>query len=278
MKKIFYFLVLPAMLITACGDDPEPATEAVVKENVPMKIKEENITYKSDTTTLNSFIAFDESSTAKRPAVIIVPEWWGLDDYVKNRARQLAALGYIAIAVDFYGNGKVAADPGEALKLATPFYKDPSIAKSRIEASMAKLKEYSQTDTSRMAAIGYCFGGSMVLNTAKLGENLKGVVSFHGGLAGVLPKKGLLKANILVCHGEADTFVLPAEVAQFRKSMDSVGADYTFKSYPNATHAFSNPEADQKAKKFSMPIAYNAAADTASWNDMKTFFGKIFGN
>jgi len=278
MKKIFYFLVLPAMLITACGDDPEPATEAVVKENVPMKIKEENITYKSDTTTLNSFIAFDESSTAKRPAVIIVPEWWGLDDYVKNRARQLAALGYIAIAVDFYGNGKVAADPGEALKLATPFYKDPSIAKSRIEASMAKLKEYSQTDTSRMAAIGYCFGGSMVLNTAKLGENLKGVVSFHGGLAGVLPKKGLLKANILVCHGEADTFVLPAEVAQFKKSMDSVGADYTFKSYPNATHAFSNPEADQKAKKFSMPIAYNAAADTASWNDMKTFFGKIFGN
>ncbi|HMF72385.1 MAG TPA: dienelactone hydrolase family protein, partial [Flavitalea sp.] len=120
--------------------------------------------------------------------------------------------------------------------------------------------------------------GSMVLNTAKLGENLKGVVSFHGGLAGVLPKKGLLKANILVCHGEADTFVLPAEVAQFKKSMDSVGADYTFKSYPNATHAFSNPEADQKAKKFSMPIAYNAAADTASWNDMKTFFGKIFGN
>ncbi|HMF70367.1 MAG TPA: dienelactone hydrolase family protein, partial [Flavitalea sp.] len=99
MKKIFYFLVLPAMLITACGDDPKPATEAVVKENVPMKIKEENITYKSDTTTLNSFIAFDESSTAKRPAVIIVPEWWGLDDYVKNRARQLAALGYIAIAV-----------------------------------------------------------------------------------------------------------------------------------------------------------------------------------
>jgi dienelactone hydrolase len=127
-----------------------------------------------------------------------------------------------------------------------------------------------------VAAIGYCFGGTQVLNMAKLGSPLAGVVSFHGGLAGVPADKNLLKAAILVCHGEADSFVPAADVAQFKKQMDSIGANYTFKTYANATHAFTNPAATENGKKFKMPIEYNAAADSASWSDMKTFFGKIF--
>jgi dienelactone hydrolase len=282
MKKFLAVLLVPVIAISlgACNDDAtaedNPKVSADSSSNPTPKIKEENVTYKSDTTTFNGFVAYDENSTAKRPAIIIVPEWWGLTEYAKTRAKQLAELGYIAIAADFFGNGKIAADPAEAQKLTGPFYNNPALGKARIDAALAKLKEYPQVDTNNIAAIGYCFGGSMVLNAAKLGENFKGVVSFHGGLAGVPARKDLLKASVLVCHGEADSFVPKDQVDQFRKSMDSIGANLTFKSYPNATHAFTNPEADEKAKKFKMPISYNAAADTASWNDMKDFFGKIF--
>jgi dienelactone hydrolase len=175
-----------------------------------------------------------------------------------------------------YGDGKKGTNPEEAAALAGPFYQNPAFAKSRFDAAMKKIKTYSQADTSKIAAIGYCFGGSVVLNVARLGENLNGVVSFHGNLVGVPADKNLLKAKVLVCHGAADQFVKPAEVAAFRKQMDSIGADYTFKAYDGATHAFSNPAATEWGKKFMIPIAYNAAADIASWNEMKVFFGKIF--
>jgi len=141
---------------------------------------------------------------------------------------------------------------------------------------LTMLKKLPQVDTNNIAAIGYCYGGFVVLNAAKQGSDLKGVVSFHGGLAGVQPSKDLLKADILICHGGADGFVPQPEVNAFKKGMDSIKASYTFKVYPDATHAFTNPEATAKGKQFSMPIEYNAAADTASWNDMKVFFNKIF--
>lgn len=238
-------------------------------------IKGETVTYTADGITCKGYVAYDESKKGKRPLVLVVPEWWGLNDYPRMRAKKLAELGYIAMVVDMYGDGKVAADPKEAQQLATPFYQNPHLAKSRLDAALAKMKAYSQADLADAAAIGYCFGGFIVLNAAKLGAGLKGVVSFHGGLAGVAPDKNLLKAKVLVCHGGADQFESPQEIAGFKKSMDSVHADYTFKVYPDATHAFTNPDADAKAKKFNMPIKYNPAADAASWNDMKAFFAKV---
>ena len=241
----------------------------------PSAIKGETVTYTVDGITAKSYVAYDESKKGKRPVVLVIPEWWGLNDYPKMRAKKLAELGYIAMAVDMYGDGKVGADPKEAQQLATPFYQDPHLAKSRLDAALSKMKEYSQADLTDAAAIGYCFGGFIVLNAAKLGADLKGVVSFHGGLAGVAPDKNLLKAKVLVCHGGADNFESPQEIAGFKKSMDSVHADYTFKVYPGATHAFTNPGSDATAKKFSMPIKYNPAADAASWNDMKVFFAKV---
>ena len=150
------------------------------------------------------------------------------------------------------------------------------MAQARFDAALNKLRSYSQTDTSRIAAIGYCFGGAQVLNMARLGEDLAGVVSFHGNLVGVPVDKNKLKANVLVCHGAADPFVPQKEVDQFKKQMDSIGAPYTFKAYENAKHAFTNPEATAKGQKFNIPIEYNAAADSASWNDMKAFFNTIF--
>src|SRR4029079_17160087 len=143
----------------------------------------------------------------KRPAIIVVPEWWGCTEYTRMRARMLAELGYIAIATDMYGDGKIADNPTDAQTYATPFYKDPVLGKSRIAAAVNKISTYPQADVNKMAAIGYCFGGSMVLNAAKLGMNFKGVVSFHGGLAGVPATPGTTKAKILVCHGAADKFI-----------------------------------------------------------------------
>jgi dienelactone hydrolase len=205
-----------------------------------------------------------------------VHEWWGVNDYVRRRARQLAEMGYVAMAVDMFGNGKTADNPGDAGKLAMPFYENPQLARTRLDAAYAKLIEYSQADTAKVAAIGYCYGGFVVLNAAKLGADLKGVVSFHGGLGGAPANKDLLRAEIFVAHGGADPFVPEAEVAAFKKGLDSIGTDYTFKVYPNATHAFTNPDATETGKKFNIPIAYNAAADSASWKDMKEFFGRVF--
>lgn len=260
-------------LLISCGN--QSPSETKNEKTIQPKMKEETVSYSADTVKMEGFVVYDESTDKKRPAVLVVPEWWGLNDYTKSRARQLADLGYIALAVDLYGNGQVAEDPETAQKLAGPFYQDFKMGKARFDAALAKLKTYSQVDTNNIAAIGYCFGGTQVLNAARLGDNLKGVVSFHGGLSGAPADKSLLKAKILVCHGDADQFVKPEEVTRFKKQMDSIKADYTFKSYPGATHAFSNPNSTATGQKFKMPIEYNAAADSASWNDMKQFFGVV---
>ena len=239
------------------------------------KIKEDKITYSVGNKRYNGVIVYDENQKGKRPAILVVHEWWGLTEYPVMRAKRLAELGYIAMAVDMYGDGKVAANPTEAKELAMPFYKDPQMGKSNLEAAISKLKEYKQVDNQSISAIGYCFGGSIVLNAAKLGVNLKGVVSFHGGLAGVPADKALLKSAILVCHGGSDKFIPESDITGFKHQLDSIGANYKFIVYPNATHAFTNPGSTATGKKFSMPIEYNQKADQDSWSDMKMFFAKV---
>lgn len=274
MKWKFFIAAAFLAAVISCNNEGENAQDAEVPK--PASIKEEVISYSGDGVNMKGYIAYNEHDTAARPGIIVVPEWWGVNDYTKSRARQLAELGYIALVADFYGEGKTADNPDSAGSYARPFYKDPAMAKSRFDAALAKLKSYSQTDGSRIAAIGYCFGGAQVLNMARLGEDLKGVVSFHGNLVGVPADKSTLKADVLVCHGAADPFVPESEVEQFRKQMDSIGARYTFKAYPGALHAFTNPGATEIGEKFKLPIKYDAAADSASWNDMKAFFRTIF--
>ena len=281
-KPTFFSALALTLLLLSCNSNESNTTSTQGgdttsnTQQMAAQLKEEAVTYAADTVTANGYIVYDAAEGGKRPAVLVVHEWWGVTDYVRNRAKQLAEMGYIAMAVDMYGGGKNAANPQEAQALATPFYQNPQLTRTRLDAAINKLKTYAQTDTANIAAIGYCYGGYVVLNAAKLGADLKGVASFHGNLSGAPARKDLLKASIFVAHGAADPFVPEAEVAAFRKSMDSIGANYTFKAYPNATHAFTNPNADENAKKFNMPIAYNGAADTASWNDMKAFFGTIF--
>jgi len=269
--------IFSALIFISCNNSESIATNETKDSTSTAQVKEENITYNGDNITMNGYVVYKDSGQEKKPAVLVVHEWWGLNDYSKRRARELADLGYVAMAVDMFGNGQNASSPDEAMKLAGPFYQNPQLAKSRLDAALAKLKTYPQVDTSNIAAIGYCYGGYSVLNAAKLGEPLKGVVSFHGNLGGVKPDKNLLKAKVLVLHGEADPIVKQDEVSQFRKQMDSVGADYTFKSFPNAKHAFTNPAADSVENKFHIGVGYNADADRQSWNDMKDFLRSLFG-
>lgn len=280
LRKLLQFstVVLLVISVVSCNSNQKKVVENTTASSAekPVNVKGENLDYTGDGVTMKGFVASNERDSSLKPIVLILPEWWGISDYTRGRAKQLAALGYLAFAVDIYGEGKTAETPDEAGKLAAPFYAPGSMAKNRFDAAIAKIKTYPGADTNKIAAIGYCFGGAMVLNMARLGEPLKGVVSFHGNLIGVPLKKELLKADVLICHGDSDKFVLPAEVALFKKQMDSIGANYTFKTYENATHAFTNPMADEKAKKYNMPVRYNATADTASFNEMKIFFTKIF--
>ena len=267
-------LALVAVSLFACTNEDKNTT--VTNEDKSPAIVTESVTYSDDSVTMNGYVAFDSNSTGKRPVVFVVPEWWGLNEYAKRRARDLAELGYLAMAVDIFGNGKTADNPDSAGKLATPFYQDPQMAKSRFDAAVAQIMTHPRADSSRLAGIGYCFGGGMLLNFARLGQNLDGVVSFHGSLIGTPANKDLLKAKLLVLHGADDPLVPRSEVDAFKKQMDSIGAAYTFKEYPGAVHAFTNPDATATGKKYGMPVAYNAAADSASWNEMKTFLADLF--
>jgi dienelactone hydrolase len=266
-------LLIPAILpliMASCHDNHNtPKAKA-------SGIKEEDITYSANGVNMIGFAAYDSVNMDKRPVVLIVHEWWGLNDYIKMRARELAKLGYLAFAVDMYGNRTQGESPDSAGKLASAFYTNPQLARERFNAALLKIKSYAQADTAKVAAIGYCFGGAVVIGVARLGENLDGVVSFHGNLNVVPAVKDQLKADVLVCHGGADPFVPQEEVNMFKKQMDSIGAKYTFKVYEGATHAFTNPDATSKGEKYKIPIKYDAAADSASWKDMQAFFGKIF--
>jgi dienelactone hydrolase len=260
------------------GQQQTATTATTTADPTSTVLKEQTISVITDHDTLVCYIAYNDSIKGKRPAVLVIPEWWGLNEYPRTRARMLAQLGYVAMAVDMYGNDRIADSPAMAQTYAMPFYKDPKKAKVRIDSAIARLKTLDVVDPNNIGAIGYCFGGGVLLNTARLGDDLKGVVSFHGSLIGTPARKDLLRTKILVCHGNADQFVSAKDVAEFKKQMDSIGASYTFIGYDSATHAFTNPEATANGKKFSMPIAYNPKADTASWTAMKGFFADLFAH
>ncbi len=273
MKKSLsgiFFLIFIMSMNTSYAQIGEPSKGAI------STMKTEEFTYKTEGLTQKGYVAYVPNEKNKLPIVLVVPEWWGYVEYAKMRARKLAELGYIAMVVDMYGDGKEAKTVAEAQKFSEAFYKDPALGRARIQAAERKIKTYTQADPRRIAAIGYCFGGSMVLNAAKMGMDLRGVVSFHGGLKGVPAARGVVTSKILVCNGGADKFVTEDDIKEFKQNLDSVGVRFLFKSYPNATHAFTNPDATANGKKFNLPIAYNEEADKESWQDMRRFLREVF--
>jgi dienelactone hydrolase len=241
------------------------------------KVKGEEVQYMADSVTLKGYLAYDEALKGRRPGVLVVHEWWGHNEYARKRARMLAELGYTALAVDMYGDGKQASHPDDAGKFATAVMSNMPVARARFLAAIDLLSKHETVEPGKVGAIGYCFGGGVVLAMARAGVDLKGVVSFHGSLATQSPaQEGEVKAMVLVCHGAADKFISEDDITAIKKEMSDAKVDFTFKAYPDAVHSFTNPAADENGKKFNIPLAYNAKADKDSWSDMKAFFQKAF--
>lgn len=237
----------------------------------------ETVRLKADGTELASYLAYDQASDARRPGVMVIHEWWGLNDYVRRRANMLAELGFTALAVDMYGNGQVADNPDDAGRLMSGVLSDMGQAESRLAAALEYLQSHETVDARRIAAIGYCFGGAMVLHAARTGMPLAGVVSFHGALGSAhKPAPGSVHAKVLVCHGADDSLVPEADVAALEEEMKAAGADLRFIAYPGALHGFTNPDADANGKKYGLPLAYSEEVDRRSWQEMQSFFDEIF--
>src|ERR1041385_5371610 len=240
------------------------------------KIQTKEVEYRQGGTVLKGFIAWDDAVSGKRPGVLVVHEWWGLNDHSRNQARRLAEAGYVGFALDMYGAGKVTTHPQDAQAFATEATKDPAVVAARFNAALDLLKRDPHVDPARIAAIGYCFGGGVALGMARSGAHLAAGVSFPGSLGTKAPAEpGKVKARVLVLAGGADPFVPPEQVEAFRKEMQAAGARFDIVTYPGAKHGFTNPDAG----KYGMPqLAYDAAADRESWAAMRKLFHEVFGS
>jgi dienelactone hydrolase len=255
-------MILAAALLVAPG-----TAGAAVKTKV--------IEYEYDGVKLKGYLAYDDAGTGKRPGVLVFHEFWGLDSYAKKRAEQLAELGYVAFCPDMYGDGKVAEHPAEAAKMAGTVRENEKGWLGRAEAGLKALRSQSQVDGDKVAAIGYCFGGSTALKLALSGSPLKAVVTFHGALpVPTAAEAKAIKARVLVCHGSDDPFIPAETVSKFKEALDAAKVNYQFESYPDAVHSFSVPEADKRGLK---GMAYNEAADKKSWQQMKTVLSETLG-
>jgi dienelactone hydrolase len=266
MKKLYVSLTLVAIFMVFAS----PAAASP-------KITGKYVTYRTGDVIMKGYLAYDENLKDKRPGILVVHEWWGQNEYVRDRARMLARMGYTALAVDMYGNGKQTLHPKDAGRFSSELMKNFDMTEERFLAAMELLKKEKTVDPDKIAAIGYCFGGGVVLNMARRGIDLKGVASFHGNLAAVTPARpGTVKARILVLNGDDDKFTTMEQIDAFKQEMTNAGADFRFISYPGAMHSFTNPAADKYAKKFGLPLGYNAEADNKSWVELGEFLKKIF--
>jgi len=240
-------------------------------------LQEEQVEYQAGDKTLKGYLVYDDALEMPRPGVLVVHEWWGLNDYARKRARMLAELGYTAFAVDMYGDGKTADHPDTAGRFSSEVRENWQQGKARFMAAYDLLAGHAKTDGERIGAIGYCFGGGVVLHMAREGVELEGVVSFHGSLGTDRPARpGEVRADVLVYNGAEDPFVTPEQIEAFKAEMESANVDYEFVSLAGAKHSFTNPGATENGEKFGLPLEYNAEADKKSWNGMKAFFDEVF--
>ena len=234
----------------------------------------ETIEYRDDGETFEAFVAYDGTREGRRPAILVIHDWWGVGPYTRSRAEQLAGLGYVALTADIYGKGKRPQTAEEAAQLAGRYKADRATLRKRARAGLEALKGSPLTDQARMAAIGYCFGGTAVLELARSGADLKGFVTFHGGLATPTPgDAGHIRGKVLVLHGADDPVVPRDEVLAFEEEMRQAGVDWQMVFYGGAVHSFTIPSAGDDP---SVGAAYNEKADRRSWEAMKSFFKEIF--
>ena len=256
IRTLWVFLMAMAFATTAHG-----------------KLVTKSVSYQQNGVQMEGYLAYDDALKGKRPAVLVVHEWWGLNDYARKRAEQLAGLGYVAFALDMYGKGKVTQHPKQAAEWMREVNQNIQLWQQRALAGLEVLKKEPTVDAERMAAIGYCFGGSTVQVLAYSGAPLRGVVSFHGSL--VLPPEGTeskVKAKILICHGAADPFVKMTQLDAYISAMNNSGLDWQMIIYGGAKHSFTNPDADKAGME---TLKYDRSADLRSWAQMKLFFDEV---
>ncbi|MAL18413.1 MAG: dienelactone hydrolase [Balneola sp.] len=269
--KRFIPIAAILFLIGACGQNEKYNGNQV-------NVVGQEISYSTGETTMNGYIAQDENDFQQRPGILVVHEWWGHDEHARNSADKLAELGYVALAVDMYGNGKQATHPDDAMKFSNNVMSNFETAEARFNAALETLKNRGNVDSTKIGAIGYCFGGSVILAMANSGADLDGIAAFHAGLQlPVMPQEGV-KSRVLVLNGADDPFVTEEQVANLTSGYEDINADYQYISYDGAVHAYTNPGADSLGQKFELPLAYNAEADSLSWEEMKTFFSETFAD
>ena len=235
------------------------------------------ISYSVGDDTFTGYFSYDDDIQGERPGVLVVHEWWGHNDYARKRTEMLAEMGYAAFALDMYGTGKLAEHPDTAKEFMMAVVSQPEQAVKRFDAATDVLKQQSVVRDESIAAIGYCFGGAVVLNMARAGKDLKGVVSFHGSLGTSSPAEaGKVSAKIQVYNGAEDPLVPAEQIEGFKQEMEAAGIDYTLVDFPGVKHSFTNPDADKVGEKFGMPLAYDQAADEQSWNGMQEFLEEVF--
>lgn len=235
------------------------------------------VEYSAENTLLKGYLVYDDSIDGKRPGILVVHEWWGHNPYARKRADMLAELGYTALALDMYGSGRTASHPDGAAKFSGEIKKNMVMARKRFVAAMQLLQKQSTVNRDNISAIGYCFGGGIVLEMARSGMDLDGVVSFHGSLTTSDPARpDEVKARVLVLNGEEDPFVTAEQIEDFKKEMEGANISYRFINYPGVKHSFTNPDADNYGKEFNIPLAYSPGADKQSWQAMREFFKDIY--
>lgn len=281
MKNLYLLIIGITITLSACSTKQSETTEKSEAEVAEVKgpdVVGEEITYSNETIEMKGYLAYDKNLEGKRPGVLVVHEWWGHNAYARQRAENLAELGYVAFAVDMFGDGKTAGHPDDAGKFTQEVVSNMDEATSRFTEALKTLHSHSMVDTEKTAAIGYCFGGSVVLSMANAGLDLDAVAAFHAGLGlPIQPEEGKVKARILVCNGADDPFIPQEQTDAWKKSMDDAGIAYTYVAYPGAVHSFTSPIADSLGAKFEMPLAYNEDADKKSWEELKSLFKEVFG-
>ena len=284
MKNAYKSLVVLLMLssIVACNNSNDSGMDpmedsTVVDEETPMDLLVgEDVSYSTESTNMNGYKVHSKNFEGKRPGIIVVHEWWGHNDYVRNRADKLAELGYTAIAIDMYGEGAQAKHPLDAGKFSNMVMSNIDEAQDRFEAALETLKKDPTVDTNQIAAIGYCFGGSVALTMANAGFDLDAVAAFHSGVdLPIMPNENL-KARVLVCNGEDDPFVKQESAVKYKEALATTGVKYKYIDYPGAVHAFTSKAADSLGKKFDLPLAYNLDADEQSWEELKSMLSEVF--
>ncbi len=273
--KYFTFIIAGLLLIVSCSGPKSENQDASSEESsstIEKNLVGEEVSYSTDSVTMKGYIAYDQNAERQMPGVLIIHEWWGHNEYVRERADMLADMGYVALAVDMYGDGKQAGHPGDAQKFAMSVMGNLDVAKARFDQALVALKANPKVDPNNIAAIGYCFGGSVALTMANAGYDLEAVAAFHSGLQlPVMPNENL-SAKVLVCNGADDPFIPQEQEDAFIAAMDSAGVDYKYIEYEGAVHAFTSKGADKLGQKFELPLAYNADADSASWEELKILF------